>query len=226
MKYSIPEIRALLLKVLPLSADLDAFCLDLFPEIYQKYTNSLNRTEKINILIEHFVNTPDRIVDTLRLNYPEKFAEIMNSSKAKMKKRQIPIYIFCILMFIVVGFSAFCALWLTVPIHNKDFLNDVDLLNTINLNDIGSAHQISEKHDAYIMAEGDEKLLKKISVEQSKIHHNAGQMKACKRKDCSNSKPLKEEDTKQNIFINNLGNTQINHIGGHHGSVSIIQNNN
>lgn len=49
-------IRQLLESSLPSDADLNAFCLDFFPNVYKRFTQSLDRVQKTNILLEQVTN--------------------------------------------------------------------------------------------------------------------------------------------------------------------------
>lgn len=51
MAYSSKQIRALLHSAYPIDSSFDAFCLDNFPEVYQLFTNGMNREEKTNLIL-------------------------------------------------------------------------------------------------------------------------------------------------------------------------------
>lgn len=74
------KIRRLLSELLRSDADLDAFCLDCFREIYQRFGNGMSRIQKENLLILH-APTPDEIVYALQGRFP--YATIWNSWTTK-----------------------------------------------------------------------------------------------------------------------------------------------
>ncbi|MFO0656060.1 MAG: hypothetical protein U0787_13400 [Polyangia bacterium] len=58
-------VRGLLDATLRSDSDLDAFCLDFFPETHRRFTNGMDRVAKQNILLT--TNEPQQIVDNLNL---------------------------------------------------------------------------------------------------------------------------------------------------------------
>lgn len=66
------ELRRLIDQVLRTSSDLDAFCLDFFPETYRRFSGGMERTSRINILFES-VDTED-VTKALRQHDPIRFA--------------------------------------------------------------------------------------------------------------------------------------------------------
>lgn len=59
------ELRRLLNEVLYTDADLDAFCLDYFPEIQQRFSAGMDRIQRVNLLLQ-LVSDPEIILDQLR----------------------------------------------------------------------------------------------------------------------------------------------------------------
>src|SRR5690349_8077571 len=47
------SLRRLLLRILKIDAELDAFCLDFFPLVYAQFTDGMLRTRKLNLLLDH-----------------------------------------------------------------------------------------------------------------------------------------------------------------------------
>lgn len=47
----LPEVRALLQKKLPTTADLDRFCQDYFPSVFRRFIGSHDRLERTNLLL-------------------------------------------------------------------------------------------------------------------------------------------------------------------------------
>lgn len=64
-----PRLRQILAELLRSDSDLDAFCLDHFREVHRRFSSSMDRTQKENILIIH-APSPDAIVETLRKRFP------------------------------------------------------------------------------------------------------------------------------------------------------------
>lgn len=62
------KLRTLLNKVLIMDSDLNAFCLDYFPAVKRQFTNGMDRTQKVDLLLER-VDSAD-IVNALRDGYP------------------------------------------------------------------------------------------------------------------------------------------------------------
>lgn len=67
------ELRRLLNEVLRVDADLDAFCLDFFPEVHQRFSAGMDRPQKVNLLLQ-LVSEPEQILVQLR-----KFADLSDS---------------------------------------------------------------------------------------------------------------------------------------------------
>src|SRR5262249_12332967 len=51
--FSTAARRKLLQDALPADSDLDAFCLQHFPEIQSRFSNAMDRTAKLNLLLQH-----------------------------------------------------------------------------------------------------------------------------------------------------------------------------
>lgn len=61
-------IRLLIKNIIKSDSDLDAFCLDKFEHMYDKFTNQMDRTAKLNILLREDL---DQIYEALRTMYPD-----------------------------------------------------------------------------------------------------------------------------------------------------------
>ena len=63
-----PTIRRALQGAIENASDLDAFCSDYFPAIYQRFSNGMDRTSRLNLLLQ----LADRreILKHLRAEYP------------------------------------------------------------------------------------------------------------------------------------------------------------
>jgi hypothetical protein len=57
------EVRALLNGQVKLDADLDAFALDEFPDVYARWSRGMERTAKVNLLLE--LQTPSQVATAL-----------------------------------------------------------------------------------------------------------------------------------------------------------------
>ena len=60
---NLPLLRKLLMKALPCDADLEAFCIDYFPAVHQRYSSGMNRQAKINLLFQY--TAPVQIYEAL-----------------------------------------------------------------------------------------------------------------------------------------------------------------
>ncbi len=58
------QVRRRLDDVLRTDSDLNAFCLDYFPEVHRRFTIGMERTEKVNLLLQ-LASEPDEILDNL-----------------------------------------------------------------------------------------------------------------------------------------------------------------
>ena len=58
------SLRKLLGKVFPDDSDLDAFCIDHFPDVGARFTNGMDRVAKINLLFKHA--EPEPILEVLQ----------------------------------------------------------------------------------------------------------------------------------------------------------------
>lgn len=45
------DLRPLIMATLKTDSDLNAFCLDYFPKVYDRFTNGMDRIEKVSLLI-------------------------------------------------------------------------------------------------------------------------------------------------------------------------------
>lgn len=50
---SAPQLRRLLCQALPGDSDLEAFCLDYFPDIHRRYSSGMDRQTKLSLLIQY-----------------------------------------------------------------------------------------------------------------------------------------------------------------------------
>lgn len=64
------EIRQCLLQRLQTDAELDAFCLDYFPQVYNRFSNGMDRVTKMNLLLQ--VSDPEAILRCLEPGPREK----------------------------------------------------------------------------------------------------------------------------------------------------------
>ena len=64
------KVRALIMDVLRRDSDLDAFCGDHFRHVYDRFTNGMDRVDKINCLFDYV--HPTLIVKALRKSHPKK----------------------------------------------------------------------------------------------------------------------------------------------------------
>lgn len=62
-------LRQLLYAALPLDADLDALCVDYFPEVMRRFSGGMDRVAKINLLL--MLASPESILSALRNSYPQ-----------------------------------------------------------------------------------------------------------------------------------------------------------
>lgn len=62
-------LRRLIDRVLVSASDLDAFCLDHFPQVRLRFTTNMDRVSKVNLLLERV--PPGAILRRLREDYPE-----------------------------------------------------------------------------------------------------------------------------------------------------------
>lgn len=69
-RYSSSEVRLHLMETLRTDSDLNAFCLDHFPKVQQRFTNSMDRLAKINLLFE-VERDPDEVMRKLTLAHPD-----------------------------------------------------------------------------------------------------------------------------------------------------------
>lgn len=59
------QIRSMLESRLPLDSSFDAFCLDIYPDIYKLFTGQMNREQKTNILLASLQDEVSSIIPTL-----------------------------------------------------------------------------------------------------------------------------------------------------------------
>lgn len=64
-------LRQLLSKLLVTDADLEAFCLDHFRDVHARFSGSMDRVAKINLLIQY--ESAEKIAELLRRSDPERF---------------------------------------------------------------------------------------------------------------------------------------------------------
>ncbi len=73
----IASIRKLLNHVLKTSSDFDAFCLDHFPVVHQKFSNGMDSVAKMNYLLREDL---ERIYDLLKMHYSAEVNEYERKS--------------------------------------------------------------------------------------------------------------------------------------------------
>lgn len=56
---SAPQLRRLLCQALPGNSDLEAFCLDYFPDVYRRYSSGMDRQTKLSLLLLY--SDPERV---------------------------------------------------------------------------------------------------------------------------------------------------------------------
>lgn len=66
-----PYVRRLLDSLLVLDADLDAYCIDYFPVVYKNFSNGMQRTQKLNLII--LSCDLEDIVNNLMRHFPGRF---------------------------------------------------------------------------------------------------------------------------------------------------------
>lgn len=88
-----PPSRAALRKyigeVLANAADFDAFCLDHFPAVHQRFTNGLDRVSRVNLLLE--LEQPDLIVRYIRQSFQDRchrYEHLLQETTPRQKKQQ------------------------------------------------------------------------------------------------------------------------------------------
>lgn len=70
-------VRNLVNEILRGDSDLDALCLDFFPDVHARFSVGMDRVAKVNLLLQHA--PPGQIVDALRESYPAKFKNLAAS---------------------------------------------------------------------------------------------------------------------------------------------------
>ena len=78
--WSIAEVRKLLEQVLPTDSDLQAFCLDHFPDVQRRFGDGQSRIQKTNLLLEYAL--PGNIAAALHRNRPEVLEEFRLTCKS------------------------------------------------------------------------------------------------------------------------------------------------
>lgn len=73
------ELRRLLNGVLRVDADLDAFCLDFFPDVQQRFSAGMDRHQKVNLLFQ-LASDPEQIIARLRT-----FAEPLDARPPRLQ---------------------------------------------------------------------------------------------------------------------------------------------
>lgn len=78
------EIRRLVMRVLPLDSDFDAFCADYFPLVYQHFANGMDRIAKTTMLLE--ITGDEEVVVRLRVANPAAFQSQLAKHKSEKMK--------------------------------------------------------------------------------------------------------------------------------------------
>lgn len=74
------QLRRMLNAILIADSDLDAFCLDYFPQIKRRFTDGMERTRKLNILLEQV--PPEQLIKVLRDYDKERFDKLFQEQSA------------------------------------------------------------------------------------------------------------------------------------------------
>lgn len=74
--YTRPSLREFIMNVLVSDSDLEALCLDYFPEVKQRYTGSMDRHTKVNLLLEHEDN--GRILKALEESHSARYVRFQS----------------------------------------------------------------------------------------------------------------------------------------------------
>lgn len=67
-------LRKLINELILSDSDLEAFCMDHFPQVQQRFANGMDRVQKVNILLTY--GTPERIRTALQQSDPGRYAEV------------------------------------------------------------------------------------------------------------------------------------------------------
>lgn len=70
------RLRKFIMKVMINDSDLDAYCLDYFPDVKGKFSNGMDRVAKVNLLLE--LEQSDEILRRLRESEPERYARFQH----------------------------------------------------------------------------------------------------------------------------------------------------
>lgn len=71
-RFDGPSVRKLLGAVLPTASDLEAFCLDFFPDVAARFASGQNRVDRDNLLLQ--IADGDQLVAALATRNPRRFA--------------------------------------------------------------------------------------------------------------------------------------------------------
>lgn len=88
IRFLRPYIRRLIDALLELDAELDAFCIDYFPQIYKNFSNGMQRLQKVNALI--ISGDLEDIVNNLAHYSPRRFQSTYDSVIRSMKPQNQP----------------------------------------------------------------------------------------------------------------------------------------
>lgn len=73
------SLRKLIDRILPIDSDIACFCIDHFPDIERRFSDGMDRVQKLNLLIK--LANHREIVRYIRLDFPDKFKTYGNVLK-------------------------------------------------------------------------------------------------------------------------------------------------
>lgn len=111
-KVSAHDIRQQLLNRLRSDVDFDAFCIDNFPDIYQRFGHRMDRVQKTNILLEQ-VSEWEHILYALNLQNKPIYAP--GGQGAALRNR--PTFRLALILFVVTGAIVVAVMYGTRPIE-------------------------------------------------------------------------------------------------------------
>lgn len=82
------KLRRILLRALPGDSDLEAFCLDYFPSVHQRFSLGMERQTKLNLLLQHAPN--EELAATLARCAPTEFSQEHDDSAVEVVLTQSP----------------------------------------------------------------------------------------------------------------------------------------
>lgn len=110
------QIRTLLNNHLRLDTEVDAFCLDFFPEVYNNFSAGMDRMAKLNMLIAMVLDN-EKILTCLK----EKYAKRIQSQPGSVNNSKTKYILlgFSGLIILMTGFGAYTIKLLTNPIQKQ-----------------------------------------------------------------------------------------------------------